>query len=317
MTKNTNIFTAISKLITGWRFGAFVIALCLFTGLMLASVLMIPPSQTGLGAFASEFKTWCFGYDPATGSYEWGYVAVMLVNPLILAGFVYLVWLEPLHRAFRRRRWSLVSTAGVALVVTGMLGAGLVFLGPEKVSAKQLPFPAEALRTQLDPPHFELTDHTGQKLAIDELKGRVVLVTAIYTSCHTACPAIIMQAKQAIAELSAEQQEQLTVVAITLDPENDTPKRLAMAAKAHQIDVPMWHLMAGDPAEVNRVLDELNVSRRRDPKTGMIQHSNLFALVDRSGKIAYRLTLGSRHANWLPTALKVLIREKSDVVSGS
>jgi len=51
------------------------------------------------------------------------------------------------------------------------------------------------------------------------------------------------------------------------------------------------------------------VARQRDPKTGVIDHSNLFILVDRQGRVSYRLTLGSRQQQWLISALQVLLAE--------
>ncbi|WP_168210431.1 SCO family protein [Persicimonas caeni] len=307
------IFTNLSQFITGWRFATFVIALCVFMTLILTAILLIPTSETGLGAFATDFKTWCFGYDPATGSFEWGYVAVMLLNPLILAAFVAIVWAQPIGRALQRRKWAMISTVGVALVVAGSMGASFVMLGPSKVEATQLPFPAERLRTELTPPTFELTDQTGERVSLDDFKGEVVLLTAIYASCHTACPTIMVQARRALNSLTEAQREDVTVVAVTLDPENDTPERLAEAAVAHQVEAPEWRLVTGEPDEVNRVLDEMSVSRRTNPDTGVIEHSNLFAVIDRDGKIAYRLTLGDRHDTWLSTAVRTLVNEKTEL----
>ncbi len=310
MNENSNIFAKISQFITGWRFPTFVIALCIFVAILLTAILLIPTSATGIGAFATDFKTWCFGYDPATGSFEWGYVAVMLVNPIILAGFVYMVWAPSLKRAVQRRLWSVITTAGVALLVAGLMGGSFVALGPSKVEATQLPFPAERLRTEIEPPQFELTDQTGEKVSLADFEGEVVLLTAIYASCHTACPVIMIQARKALNSLTPEEREDVTVLAVTLDPENDTPDRLAEAAVAHQVEAPEWRLLTGEPDEVNRVLDEMSVSRRRNPETGVIEHSNLFAVIDRQGKIAYRLTLGDRHDTWLSTAIKTLVNDK-------
>ncbi len=42
----------------------------------------------------------------------------------------------------------------------------------------------------------------------------------------------------------------------------------------------------------------------------MIDHANLFLLVDRAGRIAYRLTLGERQQRWLTSALEFLLREE-------
>jgi cytochrome oxidase Cu insertion factor (SCO1/SenC/PrrC family) len=72
---------------------------------------------------------------------------------------------------------------------------------------------------------------------------------------------------------------------------------------------PVWHLVTGDPAAVDRALDALGVERRVDPDTGVIDHTNLFVLIDRAGRVAYRLTPGDREARWLEDALHLLLAE--------
>jgi len=117
------------------------------------------------------------------------------------------------------------------------------------------------------------------------------------------------QAKAAVAALTETQRRDLTIVGITLDPENDTPERLTDMAVGQKIGAPMWNLVTGEPAKVERVLDLLSVERQRDPETGVIDHSNLFILVDREGRVAYRLTLGKQQQLWLISALQVLLAE--------
>ena len=54
----------------------------------------------------------------------------------------------------------------------------------------------------------------------------------------------------------------------------------------------------------------MQVARKRDPETGVIDHANLFLLIDREGRLAYRLGLGERQQRWLTSALRVLLDEK-------
>ena len=45
------------------------------------------------------------------------------------------------------------------------------------------------------------------------------------------------------------------------------------------------------------------------PATGVVEHANLFLLVDRGNHIAYRFTLEPRHRAWLRAALRSLLAE--------
>jgi protein SCO1/2 len=140
------------------------------------------------------------------------------------------------------------------------------------------------------------------------LRGQVVILTAVYASCPHTCPQILTQAKRAIASLSDEERESLRIVAVTLDPAKDTPEALADLATRHGLDAPLYNLVTGEPAEVEAVLDSMGIARERDPQTGIIDHANLVLLLDRDGRIAYRLTLG-RQERWLVSALRVLVKE--------
>ncbi len=117
------------------------------------------------------------------------------------------------------------------------------------------------------------------------------------------------QAKAAVATLNEAQQAEVTVVGITLDPGNDTPDRLHQMAEGHGVSAPRFRFATGAPNVVERVLDDLDVSRKRDPTTGVIDHANLFFVVDRQGRIAYRLTIGERQQQWLVAALRNLLAE--------
>ena len=73
----------------------------------------------------------------------------------------------------------------------------------------------------------------------------------------------------------------------------------------------LYHLVPGEPADVERLLDRMQIARARDPETGVISHANLFLLVDRNGRIAYRFGLGERQQRWLTSALKILLHEET------
>jgi protein SCO1/2 len=52
----------------------------------------------------------------------------------------------------------------------------------------------------------------------------------------------------------------------------------------------------------------------RDTDTGLIDHANLFILIDREGRVAYRFTLGERQQDWLGNALRLLLGERNSEI---
>lgn len=294
----------------GGGFPAFALGVLVFWELLLLVMLFSPGGETSMGGFADEFRIWCFGYDPATGRLNPGYVMAMMGPPAVIAPVIALFWWQPLRAlAAQRRAWVWPCLSSALFVAIAAISFTALGREPE---GDQLTFPAEALRTQLHSPVLRLVNQDGVTLDLEALRGKVVLLTAVYSSCPLSCPLIFGQTKAAIAAVPAELRGDLRVIAVSMDPAHDTPDVLAALARSHQIEAPLYALVTGEPTEVERVLDDMGIARTRDPETGVIDHANLFLLVDRDGRIAYRLTLGERQQRWLSSALELLLREKPD-----
>lgn len=301
---------AFEKLFTGYLFPTFMIAVLVFATVFMSVMLVIPVTETPFGAFVEDFKTWCFSYDPDAGTMNWAYVAVMILNPIMLIGIVAGIWWHPIRETFKQSPGLIYATTVTAVAFVSALGLGLLAMGPTEVPDQERPFPAERLRLNMDAPAFSLWNQEGQPISLESLKGKVVIITAIYATCTDTCPMILTTMRKTLAKLSDEEREKITVVAITLDPENDTPEKLKKNAEAHQLYAPQVNLVNGDSQKVvNDLLDQFNFARWKNPENNKIEHANMFILIDANQKIAYRLNLGERHQNWLDTALKVLLAE--------
>jgi protein SCO1 len=310
MSRSARALVAVERFFTGHRFPALVLGVLALFALGIGAVLLIPAADTGAGAFAEEFRIWCFGADPATGASSALMVGVTYLEFAGLALMVALVWKEPLRAALAVGPRAFGGVAVGVLGVAALAVAGFVALARDRpVRVDPTVFQAQALRVAVPAPDFELVDHQGRPARLSDEKGRVVLVTAVYASCGLTCPRILGQAKRAVATLEPREREGLSVLGITLDPERDTPEALAKLVEAQQVHAPLYRLLTGDPAAVNRALDRFDVSRRRDEKTGRIDHANLFLLIDREGKLAYRFTLDPLQEKWLGEALRLLLAE--------
>lgn len=314
--KGSVFFDKVMGFFTSWRFPSFMLSTLLFFTVALICVLLIPPAQSGLGAFAADFKIWCFGYDPVTGKPEWIYVIMLILNPVMLAGIIFMVWWEPLRAVIRERPRVLLRSIGAALLLTIACGAGITTFATPGASYGPA-FPADALRTSLPPPAFSLINQNEKVVSLADLEGRVGMLTAVYATCGYTCPMILSQAKWVTSALSEDELKGLSVIAVTLDPERDTPKMMSSMAAAHSIGAPLYHLVTGHPDDVNRVLDDMGVSRRKDPETGIIDHTNIFILIDRQGRVAYRFSLGDLQEKWLLEAVRLLLEEGADDVAGN
>ena len=303
-------YTWLRVTVASWRYPLYLGSVLILFSLLLLTILLWPASASTLGSFAEEFRVWCFGYNPATGAIEWAYIAMLIGQPAVLAVFIVGVWWRPIRDELSRDRLQVVPVVGLAAVTVAAIALGFGTFDAQ-ADTSQLPFPAEEIRTaHAAPPVAGVVNQDGDPIDIASLQGRVVLLTAVYARCSATCPMIMGQAKRAVAELTPEQRADLTVIGVSLDPEHDDPAVLTRMAEGQGVSAPTFNLVTGEPAHVEALLDDMGIARKRDPETGIIDHVNLFLLIDRQGTIAYRFALGDRQERWLTTAMKLLIDEK-------
>jgi protein SCO1 len=103
-----------------------------------------------------------------------------------------------------------------------------------------------------------LTDQDGHRVRLyeDLMKGRTIVLNSFFASCSASCP-VMGRAYVALQERFAGRLgKELTLVSITVDPENDTPAKLKeYAAKQHA--KPGWVLLTGSKAEVEGALRKI------------------------------------------------------------
>lgn len=280
------------------------------------------PTQGGpLGDFVRDFQLWCYRGDPRTGGISWLAVSVMMLEPLFIVGVALLLGRKFLPQLAQPRLWLAQARAAAAgFGVIAVCVAGLVYYARLDAARARIlpPFPGERIRVRLEMPDVPLVDQKGAAFRFADLRGQVVLVTGVYATCTTACPEIFLELQKTLAELPAAERGGLRVVALTLNPEYETSELMNLIAEGRGLAHPEFrYANAAQPAAMHDVLTRLQFSATRNPQTGVIDHANLFLLVDRTGHIAYRFTLDPRHRAWLRAGLRALLQETHAVPPAS
>lgn len=132
-------------------------------------------------------------------------------------------------------------------------------------------------------PDFTLTDQTGKAVRLSQFRGEPVAVTFVYTRCPiaTACPMTMTKFAKLNAAIGSKKIGRL--LAVTVDPENDTVPVLKEFAKKIGADPSRWKFLTGDPAAVARVAETFGVLYY--PDRGQIVHSQAVAVVGPDGKL--------------------------------
>src|SRR5206468_7172368 len=102
------------------------------------------------------------------------------------------------------------------------------------------------------PPPFALTTADGTRLALADMRGKVVAVTFIYATCTDTCPVLTAKLAALGTRMGKDFGTQVAFIAITIDPERDTPDVLRSYAQAHGASGAGWAFLTGTPAEIKR-----------------------------------------------------------------
>jgi protein SCO1 len=130
-------------------------------------------------------------------------------------------------------------------------------------------------------------DQEGRQRDLASLGGRVQVVSMVYTSCGWACPRILLDLKRIEDLVGPDGADGVGYVLVTLDPERDSPERLAEFARGARLDPDRWTLLHGSDDAVLELAALLGVQYRRMPD-GEVVHSSLITVLDGEGRIIHR-----------------------------
>ena len=134
------------------------------------------------------------------------------------------------------------------LLVFLLAGAVCAFSGtferPVKLVGTVIPHPSAA-------PDFMLTDQQGLPFHMADTKGKVVVMTFIYTHCTDLCPFVTLKLKSALDKLGKDA-DKAVFVAVTTDPDRDTQNVVAAYHRAAGL-FDSWRYLIGPMASVKQV----------------------------------------------------------------
>jgi protein SCO1 len=158
-------------------------------------------------------------------------------------------------------------------------------------------------------PDFTLIDQRRQPISLSELRGKVVAVNFIYTSC--ALPNFCLRIANNFGVLQkrfkAQLGRDLVLLTVTFDPVHDTPDVLAEYARQFNADPAAWHFLTGPAADVQRVCRVFGVDFF--PDEGLMDHSLHTAIIDRNGKLVANIEGNQFTADQLADLTQTVLNE--------
>ena len=164
----------------------------------------------------------------------------------------------------------------------------LIIVGP--VSRAFLHGVPRAPEMKLPLPAFELTSDRGVAYGSADLRGKVWVADFMFTSCPTVCPKLTRRMGE-IQRRSRHLGDAFHLVSISVDPENDTPERLAAYAQGYKADPLRWTFLTGSLEAIeSTVVKGFKMAMGKEesaPGSGLfnIFHGERLVLVDADGNI--------------------------------
>jgi protein SCO1 len=141
---------------------------------------------------------------------------------------------------------------------------------------------------------FTLTAHTGKPARLSDFQGKLVLLYFGYTYCPGICPTTLAEVAQALHTLGPQAAEKIQVLMISVDPERDTPNRLAEYVTHFH---PSFLGLTGTPEEIATTAAAHGIYYRKYEETAahshLVDHTSMVIVVDVKGVVRLLFPFGT------------------------
>ena len=134
-----------------------------------------------------------------------------------------------------------------------------------------------------DAPDLTLIDGlTGEAITLSTLRGNVVVLAFLYTRCPDVCPLTAALFRAAQRDLGADASRVL-FVAVSVDPEGDTPSAVKDFSAAHDLKE-NWRYLIGPRTQLQVVWSAYGVGAFNQPTGKGVDHNDAIYLIDPKGR---------------------------------
>jgi protein SCO1/2 len=135
-------------------------------------------------------------------------------------------------------------------------------------------------------PQFALRDPGGNLVRLSDLRGKVVLVAFIYTSCTSVCPILGQQMATVQKRVMQDKllRERVMLLSVTVDPSRDSATAMANYASALGADPVAWKFLRESPEAMTPVLGAYHEWTRVVPGSDLDHPARVY-LIDADGQI--------------------------------
>ncbi|MGB0884167.1 MAG: SCO family protein [Flavobacteriales bacterium] len=124
----------------------------------------------------------------------------------------------------------------------------------------------------------------NETIELKDLKGDVLVVVMIYTSCKAACPRLVADMRNIYDQVN---DKKVKYVLVSIDPEVDTPDRMLAFSKANHLDNEQWILLRSTVENTREFSNVLAVKYKQISPIDF-SHSNIISVFDEQGVLHHQ-----------------------------
>lgn len=177
--------------------------------------------------------------------------------------------------------------------------AAFLFTACNNAEKKEAEVEKEMAETKVTPETAELpelsiynlpsnwTTQNGENLQLEDLRGNVLVMVMIYTSCKAACPRLVADMRNIEKQVPEEALENVKFIMVSIDPETDTPRRLKDFSIENDMEDDHWLFLRGTPEDTREFATVLAVSYKKISPIDF-SHSNIISVFDEEGVLVHQ-----------------------------
>jgi protein SCO1/2 len=114
------------------------------------------------------------------------------------------------------------------------------------------------IETDLEQSHFKmLNQDSSQVIFPDYVKGKVSILSLIFTNCPDICPLIINNMQRIQRRLLKDGISNINFISVSFDPGRDKPSVLREFAELREIETTNWQFLTGEQRDIDSLRKQL------------------------------------------------------------
>ncbi|OXG00149.1 protein SCO1/2 [Flavobacterium araucananum] len=131
------------------------------------------------------------------------------------------------------------------------------------------------------------TNQEGKDLELKSLKGNVLVMVMIYTSCKAACPRLIADMRAIEGKLDQKTKKNVKLILVSIDPVTDTPQKLKAFAITNKMNQEPW-IFLRSTEENTREFAAILAVNYKEISPMEFSHSNIISVFNTDGELVYQ-----------------------------